>query len=513
MRVTNSMVYGTAMNDIWRNARYLNKLVTQIETGKLIQRPSDDPFISSRSLRYRTILSETEQFLRNAEQGMAWMEVSEAAFNSILTGSPTQPSAMQRINTRLLEAAQTGTNTVDDQRAILAELKQYYNQMFGVDMNQTYLGRYVFSGFHTDQPPVLKTDQPGRSFLITQTFQAQDLERTIAFHRPSPTDMPMDRKINVLKLPYNNVDFNFPTAGIVNPSPPTFPTPIPVPGITLADGTVLHIQTMVSTELDAYRPLDSMTVAGVEMPVIHYLRDTGELVMSDAVRELFENAGGISVTYEKNNLTAGELNPIVYFECAEVVFNAATGVFEAVHYSTRGHDIQIEISPNAYNIINSHARDILTANLFADLKRLFDFSDSLVSSDPRVIEEYYRGAPHFYTGDELNEAVQKFLSDEQAMFSGAIHNRINNMLELIMRHANQAQREHTALGSKMARLEMIQIRLEEDEVAFTALLSENEDTPLSDTIMRKTGAEAAFGYALMAVARTTQLSLADFINR
>jgi flagellar hook-associated protein 3 FlgL len=99
------------------------------------------------------------------------------------------------------------------------------------------------------------------------------------------------------------------------------------------------------------------------------------------------------------------------------------------------------------------------------------------------------------------------------MFSAAMHDRINNMLREIMEHAAQAQREHTNLGARMARLEMIGIRLEEDEVAYTALLSDNEDTDLSATIMKKLGAEAAFGHALRAIALTTQLTLADFINR
>jgi flagellar hook-associated protein 3 FlgL len=497
MRVTNSMIFGNSMNNIWRNARHLNRLVTQLETGKRIHRPSDDPLLSSRALRYRTILSEAEQFLRNVQQGMAWMEVSEAAFNSVLTGSPAQPSLMQRMYTRLVEAAQTGTNTLEDQRAILAELRQYFNQMFGVDMNQTYLGRYVFSGFHTDQPPVLKTDWQGRSFLISQEFIPSDMERTIAFHFPSPTEMVQDIYVNVLKLPFTEVNFHFDTDTVVGNTPEV--------GITLADGTRLHVITLDSFSANAYRPEDFHTDGS---PIIHHLHDTGELVMSDAVRELFEAAGGISIVYEKSNIRAGELNPIIYFETTEI-----TGG-EAVRFGIEPQqNIQMEVSPNAYVTINSHARNILTANLFSDLRRLFDFADSLVPSDPRVIQEYFSGPNHLLTDDDLYNAVQNHLSDEQAKFSAAMHDRINNMIKTIMLHSAQAQREHTNLGSRMSRLEMIGIRLEEDEVAYAALLSENEDTDLSATIMRKSGAEAAFNNALRAIAITTQLSLADFINR
>jgi len=500
------MIFGNSMNNIWRNARHLNNLVTQIETGKKIQRPSDDPLIAARALRYRTILSETEQFLRNSQQGMAWMEVSEAAFNSILTGSATTPSLMQRIYTRLVEGAQTGTQTLDEHRAIVAELRQYFDQMFGVDMNQTYLGRYVFSGFHTDQSPVLKEDWPGRSFIITQDFDAGVIERAKAFHRETPTSMPEDIWANIIKLPFTNANFDFDTAGITG-NPPQI-------GIVLADGTELFVYTTDSTAENAYRPDDAGGTP--PLPMIHHLRDTGELIVSDAVRDLIIGAGGLRVVYEKSDIRAGELNPIVYFESAEIISTTDdTGAVSqnAVHFSTRGQNIQLEISPMAYITINTHARDALTADLFADLRRLFDFADSLIASDPAVIREYFAAPPHNKTGDDLDNAVARFLSDENAAFSGAMHIRFDNMLESIQAHKAAAQRQHSQLGARMSRLEMIQIRLDEDEVAYTDLMSDNEDVDMAATIMRKSGAEAAFSHALRSIAMTTQLSLADFINR
>jgi flagellar hook-associated protein 3 FlgL len=173
----------------------------------------------------------------------------------------------------------------------------------------------------------------------------------------------------------------------------------------------------------------------------------------------------------------------------------------------------MEVSPNSYITINSHARNILTANLFSDFRRLFEFADTLQPSDPSLIEDYFRNPPHQHTGDDLTNAVSQFLSDEYAMFSGMMHDRMNNMLELIMRHSAQAQREHSNLGSRMSRLEMVGIRLEEEEVAYTELLSANEDVDLIETMHRRNAAETAFNHALMAIARTTQLTLADFINR
>lgn len=496
MRVTNSMIYGNSMNNIWRNARHLNSLVTQQETGYRIQRPSDDPLLSARTLRYRTILSEAEQFLRNVHQGTAWMEVSESAFDNILTGTSTSPSLMQRIYTLLVEGAQTGTQTLAEHRTLVAEMRQHFNQMFNDDINQTYLGRFVFSGFHTDQPPVLTQGWPGRTFVIQQNFVPHDVERTKAFHRPTPTCMPQDIWANIIKLPYTNVSFA--DSGVAD---------VPTVGVVLADGTRLHVETRISTEEDAYSPADFITDAdGNQIPVIHSLSDTGELVMSDAVRDLINLAGGINITYQKSDIRAGELNPIVYFPSTEITGGTA------VHFNTAGQNIQMEISPNSYISINLHARDILTANLFADLMHLFNFVDNLIESEPTVIEAYLRDQ-HGYMGDYLAGRVSDFLSDELSMFASAVHYRMNHMLERIQEHTAQAQRQHTNLGTRMARLEMVGIRLEEDEVAYTELLSDVQDADIVEVMRRKESAEIAFNHSLRAIALTTQLSLADFINR
>ncbi|MCL2263993.1 MAG: flagellar hook-associated protein FlgL, partial [Defluviitaleaceae bacterium] len=174
MRVTQSMIFGNSMNNVWRNTRHLNKLVTQIETGVRFQRPSDDPLNSARTMRYRTILAETEQFVRNVQNGLAWMEMSESTFKNV-----TQ-RLLQDLNVLVVEGA-TGTLTLSDKMAIIKEMRQYIEQI-GQEMNQTFLGRYVFSGFRTDQPPVFKANN-NYSFVITQQFNSRDFERIQSFQR------------------------------------------------------------------------------------------------------------------------------------------------------------------------------------------------------------------------------------------------------------------------------------------------------------------------------------------
>ena len=510
MRITNSMVFNSSLNNIWRNARHLNNLVTQIETTQRIQRPSEDPMMANRALRYRTILSENEQFTSNNERGLAWMEVSEASFLNLLVGTPSNPSILQRTHNRLLQASQTGSNYIEDQRGMINEMRQFLYQMTRIEMNQSYMGRYVFAGFHTDQPPVLHQDRPNASYVIQQTFNRNDIETVITFYRSSPTELPAPREgVHILKLPFAGEGLTFPGTNIM-PGATGVP-PFGIVGPPPANLQFHIIEFETANEHDAYLPDAEYN----GFPVIHFIRETGELVMHTDTKEIFQD--GTTVTFQQDGLRAGDLNPRIYFPSWDISGYPGTPLTAQQHFDVGGvlagnnrQNIELEVSVNSYVTVNSLARDIVTDKLFADMRRLIAFADSLVSSDPLAVREHFAAT---YSGYALDRAVSTFLSNEAQKFAGAMHDRIDNMLESIERHINQAQTQHTNLGSRMNRMDMIQIRLEEDDVAYTSLLSETIDTDISGTIVRKNGAEAAFQNALFAISRATQLSLADFINR
>jgi|GEM_PF-758917 len=522
MRITNTMVFNSSLNNIWRNARHLNTLVTQIETTQLIQRPSENPMIANRALRYRTILTETEQFKSNNERGLAWMEVSESAMLNLLVGTPSNRSILQRLHDRLLHASSTGVNYIEDQKGMIEEMRQFLYQMTRIEMNQSYMGRYVFAGFHTDEPPVLHADRPNASYVVQQTFNRHDIETTITFHRPAPYLRPMVfENTHIIKLPFSNVQFpgTGTLPGTANPDDtinPGAPNPganiagVPNFGILCPHGTQFEIIHITSDQRAAYTPGASFTVTDPNPPyeetvrhIIHHIVDTGELVLSQEAKDAFVDGTTIVFQTPEDGLKAGELNPRIYFPSWDLTNNNH-------HFNTANQAIQLEVSPNSFVTINSHARNIITDKFFADMRRLIDFADSLQLTDPLVIREHYS---QFHADDDLAQAIERFETYEKSAFADMLHDRINNLLQTIERHISQAQTQHTNLGSRMNRMDMIQIRLEEDEVAYTSLLSDAIDTDIAGTIVRKNGAEAAFQNALFSISRATQLSLADFINR
>ena len=63
MRVTNTMMRNNSMLNMQKNKVAYNKYLNQYNTQKKIQRPSDDPTIAVRALKYRTTLVEIDQYL------------------------------------------------------------------------------------------------------------------------------------------------------------------------------------------------------------------------------------------------------------------------------------------------------------------------------------------------------------------------------------------------------------------------------------------------------------------
>lgn len=609
MRLTSVMMTNTTLMHINRNMRNLNNIIRSLETGQRIQRPSDDPIIASRALLFRTSVSENTQFQRNVEQGMAWMNVSEAAFDSI------NSRTLFEIRNLAVQGA-NGDNNLENMQMIIQNMKALY-EMLGREMNNTFGGDYLFSGFRTDEPPVFKSPNE-RSFIITQHFGPTDIAREQSWQRlVVPTGLgihePVTHNINVLKLAFTGLDAR----------------PV-IPGFAVIERSI-H-------DDDAYLP-PAYDATGVPvLPVLHFIAETGELVMHSETAVNFPREG-ISVTFRKTGFQEGDLNPKVYFTGREIItestahippdteliynitqyfsrhagtavavgtppthyfeFELAFPVYaDATHdsvglrpslppgavilpgtntvripaqffdtnsnvsvtYSTALYDpiladadgthimaylgvagvelvraigsdgipiplhqielnpsfdmhnqeIQYEVAPRTHITVNSLAKNILTDKMFADFRRFFEFADSLQLTERHVLEQHFRSLG--YEREALDDAIQRQQDRESSMATYALHRRFDDMLFLIDRHFDNSQREQTLLGARMVRMELVQNRLEQDEISYTRLVSDNEDTDLIHATILRFSAEAIFTASLMANSGVIQLSLANFLR-
>lgn len=141
MRITNNMLINNMTNYIGNNLTRMEKLQNQLATGKKITVPSDDPVVAARALKLRTDVAEIQQYQKNVKDALSWMEVTETTLQNI-------GDIIHRVSE--LAVASDGSEGPTDLQKTSEEVKQLKTQLAHL-ANTTYAGRYIFSGFKTDQ--------------------------------------------------------------------------------------------------------------------------------------------------------------------------------------------------------------------------------------------------------------------------------------------------------------------------------------------------------------------------
>lgn len=165
MRVPNGMMSNRLLTNINRNLALLDKYNTQGSTGKKIQVPSDDPIIASRSLKFRTMLSEAEQYAKNTSDATSWIDATETVFvnmNKILKDMKG-----------LMTQGANDSYTLEDRKKILTEYQSLIEQL-EQELNSDYMGRNLFSGFRTDKKPIVKDPNTGKNILNPEVYGDQN---------------------------------------------------------------------------------------------------------------------------------------------------------------------------------------------------------------------------------------------------------------------------------------------------------------------------------------------------
>ena len=168
MRITNTMMTNNILLSINRNRETLSMYEQQLATGKKIQKPSDDPIVAVRALKFRTNVKEIEQYESNAEDAISWASVTEQAVANVT-------DIVKRIRELSVQATSDVMN-VSNRKNVVTEINQLTDQ-FMTEANATYAGRHVFGGYKTNIPLVFKNDSTD-TYELDQQFNASDIETT-----------------------------------------------------------------------------------------------------------------------------------------------------------------------------------------------------------------------------------------------------------------------------------------------------------------------------------------------
>lgn len=158
MRITNNMLSSQLLLNLNRNAQQMNNTQTQLATGRKINKPSDDPVGITYSLRYRAELSSNEQYQKNVDSAISWLEFNDTVMNQA-------GNVVQRLRELTVQGS-TGTNPQSALDSINEEVKELREQL--VDISNSKLnGKYVFNGETYDVKPYDFPSNPDGSLDLT----------------------------------------------------------------------------------------------------------------------------------------------------------------------------------------------------------------------------------------------------------------------------------------------------------------------------------------------------------
>ncbi|MTI65740.1 MAG: flagellar hook-associated protein FlgL [Firmicutes bacterium] len=144
MRVTNGMLLKNYTRNLHKNLDKMSKYQNQLSSGKEIRRPSDDPFLATRSMALHTNIDKNEQYKRNIEDSIGWIDTTDSAMQGVT-------DIMQRVR-ELTAYGANGSLSDTDRQALKEEVKQLGDQLAQIG-NTNFDGRYIFGGQETTKPP------------------------------------------------------------------------------------------------------------------------------------------------------------------------------------------------------------------------------------------------------------------------------------------------------------------------------------------------------------------------
>ena len=493
MRITNKMMTNNALYNINNNKNLLSNLEQQYSSGKKITKPSDDPIVAVRALKFRTNLAELNQYYeKNIPDALAWMDVTESALNTV-------NSIITSMNTYCNQGA-NDYPTAEDRNAIATNLEQLRGQLYQ-EGNTNYAGRYVFSGYKTDTSLVFNEATTNLKYEITEPLEAESIDRIskivnevdIDAYDPdnlAAWDKTVPSKIEAyrMKLSYTDVDDASIKFSYTTKEGTAVTNPMIVTKSVLDDG--------------AYEP-----AAGT----INFIPETGELILSNDMYETLRTATDIKAEYVKDEFDINDLRPEHYFNCT--VTDTADPAKEPVTYTKEDQPIQYEVNFNQKLTINTQGSEAFTTGIC----RMIDEIINAVN-DVKAVEDSMAEVDKMLEDPSISNAQRAKLEEIKEQLKSEFTLKTAVMTEAFQRGITTTEKEQEVLnvatadlGGRYKRLQLTESRLSDQQVDFEELLSQNEDADLVDTIIKYSAAETVYNSSLSAASKLVQTSLLDFL--
>lgn len=145
MRISTNYQYSAFQSDISSAQQALFESSAQVSSGKRINRPSDDPFGTVRSVTMRSLQAGIKQYQDNLNTAKGQLGFGESTL-----------SEMSTLTNRAYTLAVSGANGATDQKgrdAMAAEIAQIQSRLIDLANTKDSSGGYLFAGQKADVKP------------------------------------------------------------------------------------------------------------------------------------------------------------------------------------------------------------------------------------------------------------------------------------------------------------------------------------------------------------------------
>ena len=494
MRITNNMMRNNAMLHIQKNKVAYNTYFEQYASEKKIQKPSDNPTIAVRALKFRTTVIEIKQYLSNCDDAENWMDATEEPLdraNSILD------TMLEHVTN-----AANDPNNADDRATIAAQLKENAGFIYEQNANKDYAGRYLFTGYRTDVPLLFDAAQSDTTYNITENLEINDIQNLSYVYGQAVYDESKGAsdyaneaseflQTQRIMLSYDNCDAEDVTITYNDVNGDTH--------------TITAVTKSIPDNLtynEQYHPGDDE---------VYFVPETGELVFGQNVYDSIRAGSNMVAQFSKTNFKENDIRPEHYFNCRAV--NNVTVVEKNYDNVTEQQiNYQVDFSQtltvntlacnafdtsigravdDIYNVIND--LEIMEKNRAAVQKRIDD-------CDPKN-EETLANLQELYNQIDTQITLQNTVLTNSYSHAITVFQEAKNTL-------NVAVASH---GARYSRLKMTQSGLENLKIDTEEAKSENENVDLEEAYVNYTEADLLYQASLQATSKILGTSLLDFI--
>ncbi|PRR82834.1 flagellar hook-associated protein FlgL [Clostridium vincentii] len=145
MRITNKMMSNNYLRDMNSNLKSLDKINEQMATGKVMSRPSDNPFKVARSMQLTTDINANKQYNDNIKDATNTLDSTDQAVYQAT-------NVLQRVRELMVSSGNAAYGS-NESKAIFDEIKERVSEL-GQVLNTNFDGKYIFGGTKSSSKPV-----------------------------------------------------------------------------------------------------------------------------------------------------------------------------------------------------------------------------------------------------------------------------------------------------------------------------------------------------------------------